>query len=57
MHDEDLTLQVDDVVVVEWPVCVKDEGLHLPCVVVIPQLGLVDGASAVEEHEAAHVGV
>lgn len=57
MHDEDLPLQVNYVVVVERSVCVKDECLHLSRVVVIPELALVNGASTIEEDEAAHVGV
>jgi len=57
VHDEDLPLQVNDVVVVERSVCVKDECLDLSRVVVIPELALVDGTSTIEEDEAAHVGV
>ena len=57
MHYEDLSLQVDDVVVVEGPVRIEDEGLHLSRALVVPQLTLVDGPATVEEHEAAHVRV
>ena len=57
MNDVDLPAHIDDVVVVEGSVRVEHERLHLGLGAVVPQLGLVNKTTTVNEDQTADMSV